>query len=98
MDSAKLSARVEQVWEESIVPAITEYIRIPAKSPAFEPEWAAKGHLHAAVKLIEGWCKKRPIPGLTTEIVEIPGGPREGDEVILSDLTEYAGLDELRLR
>jgi HlyD family secretion protein len=32
------------------------------------------------------------------EIVETPGGPREGDEVILSDLKEYAGLDELRLR
>ena len=27
-----------------------------------------------------------------------PGGPREGDEVILSDLKDYAGLDELRLK
>jgi len=98
MDSAKLTARIEKAWEESIVPAITEYIRIPAKSPAFEPEWAAKGHLHAAVKLIEGWCKKRPIAGLTTEIVELPGrtpvlfmeipasgaeGPIEGADTVL---------------
>jgi len=32
------------------------------------------------------------------EIAETPGGPREGDEVILSDMKDYAGLDELRLR
>ncbi len=95
MDSAKLRARVEQVWEESIVPAITEYIRIPAKSPGFEPDWAAKGHLHAAVRLIEGWCKARPIPGLKTEIVELPGrtpvlymeipatGDAAGDDTVL---------------
>ena len=38
MDSAKLLARVESAWEESIVPAITEYLRIPAKSPAFATE------------------------------------------------------------
>ena len=31
------------------------------------------------------------------EIVETAGGPREGDEVILSDLKEYAGVDQLRL-
>lgn len=32
------------------------------------------------------------------ELVEAPGSPREGDEVILSDMKEYAGLDELRLK
>ena len=32
------------------------------------------------------------------DTVEIQSGPQEGDEVILSDMKDYAGLDELRLR
>lgn len=32
------------------------------------------------------------------EIVEVEGGPRAGDELILSDMKEYAGLNEIRLK
>ena len=28
-------------WDEAIVPALTEYIAVPAKSPMFDTEWAA---------------------------------------------------------
>lgn len=73
MDHAKLTAHVDATWEDSIVPAISRYIRIPAKSPGFDAAWQANGHLEEAVKLIEAWCRERPIPGLTTEIVRLPG-------------------------
>jgi hypothetical protein len=35
--------------DSSIVPALVDYIRIPAKSPHFDPDWAKHGHIDAAV-------------------------------------------------
>jgi len=57
MDPAKLTAHVDATWEDAIVPAISRYIRIPAKSPGFDKAWEANGHLEEAVKLIEAWCR-----------------------------------------
>ena len=37
MDTAKLKQFAEKFWEDSILPSITEYIRIPNKSPAYDP-------------------------------------------------------------
>src|SRR4051812_15730057 len=61
----------ERVWEDEILPTITEYIRIPNKSQAFDARWRENGHMDRAVALIEGWCKKQPIPGLTVEVVRL---------------------------
>ena len=38
-------------WDGSIVPALVDYIRIPAKSPHFDRQWAKNGHIEAAVTL-----------------------------------------------
>jgi hypothetical protein len=35
---------VDACWDE-IVPVLEDYIRIPNKSPLFDPEWAAHGHM-----------------------------------------------------
>ena len=35
-DSARTRALVQQAWDGDIVPALTEYIRIPAKSPMYD--------------------------------------------------------------
>jgi acetylornithine deacetylase/succinyl-diaminopimelate desuccinylase-like protein len=64
---------VHRVWEAEILPALTRYIAIPAKSPAFDPEWAAHGHLDQAVGLIEAWTRDRPVEGLTVETFRLPG-------------------------
>ena len=66
-------AFVERRWEEDILPTLTRYIEIPAKSPAFDPAWAANGHIDRAVTLIEDWARRRPIEGLTLETVRLPG-------------------------
>src|SRR5438876_10504588 len=58
-----------RIWENEILPALLEYIRIPNKSPAYEPEWQA--NMDRAVALIEGWCRKQPIEGLTVEVVRL---------------------------
>src|SRR5207249_2900774 len=64
---------VERRWEEDILPALARYIEIPAKSPAFDPQWAEHGHIDRAVALIEDWARRRPIEGLTVETVRLPG-------------------------
>ena len=64
---------VQQAWDRDIVPALTEYIRIPAKSPMYDAQWAEHGHLDRAVTLITDWARARKIEGLTLEVVRLPG-------------------------
>ena len=66
------STSADRIWEEEIVPALFEYIRIPNKSQAFDPAWREHGHMERAVSLIEAWCRKQPIEGLTVEVVRHP--------------------------
>ena len=40
LDGAKLKKFVDQCWGDEIVPTLVEYIKIPNKSPLFDPDWA----------------------------------------------------------
>src|SRR5437764_404997 len=73
IEPKKLGEFVQRTWDAAIVPALTEYVRIPAKSPMFDREWAAHGHLERAVALIEAWARSRPIEGLRVEVVRLAG-------------------------
>ena len=53
MDSTALSGFVGGLWDGEIVPQLTEYIRIPNKSPMFDAQWAEHGHMDRAVALME---------------------------------------------
>jgi acetylornithine deacetylase/succinyl-diaminopimelate desuccinylase-like protein len=64
---------IAKFWDEAIVPALVDYIRIPAKSPHFDKEWARHGHIDAAVKLAADWCRKHAVPGMKLEVVRIEG-------------------------
>ncbi|MCB9878763.1 MAG: M20 family metallopeptidase [Planctomycetes bacterium] len=73
MEARKISSFVDGVWEQDIVPQLTDYIRIPNKSPAFDKDWQKAGHMQRAVDLISGWCKAQKIEGLTVEVVQLEG-------------------------
>jgi acetylornithine deacetylase/succinyl-diaminopimelate desuccinylase-like protein len=73
IDKARAEATIERAWDTDILPKITEYIRIPNKSPHFDPKWQENGHMKRAADLIEAWCKKRKLPGLKVERVQLPG-------------------------
>ena len=73
MDKTSLQRFVDETWGETIVPTLCDYIKIPNRSPAFDPEWAKHGHMDEAVALIERWCAGRAIPGLTVEVIRLPG-------------------------
>ncbi|HSE04579.1 MAG TPA: M20/M25/M40 family metallo-hydrolase, partial [Methylomirabilota bacterium] len=72
-DFARTRTLVQQAWDGDIVPALTEYIRIPAKSPMYDTEWAKHGHIDRAVTLITDWARKRRIEGLAIEVVRLEG-------------------------
>lgn len=88
---SQLSELVEEQWEQSIIPSLSEYIRIPALSPAFDPDWESNGHIEDAIQHIAEWCSSQPIEGLSMEIHRLPGltpliymeVPGEIDETVL---------------
>jgi acetylornithine deacetylase/succinyl-diaminopimelate desuccinylase-like protein len=62
----------DETWV-GILPLLHDYIAIPNVSPVFDPAWKSNGHMDRAVGLIVDWCRARPIPGLTVEVVELDG-------------------------
>ena len=64
---------VASVWDEEIVPALEDYIRIPNKSPAFDPDWESHGHMVEAVEQLRRWVESFPIERAQVEVVTLPG-------------------------
>ena len=73
MDRTELAAFVDAAWEKSLVPELERYIRIPAKSPMFDAAWEQNGHIEAAARLLESWCREQDVPGMKLEVVKLPG-------------------------
>ena len=66
-------AHLSQVWDDQIVPQITDYIRVPAKSPMFAPDWEQQGLLDAVVQSAADWVQAQKMEGLNLEVVRLPG-------------------------
>jgi acetylornithine deacetylase/succinyl-diaminopimelate desuccinylase-like protein len=62
---------IAKFWDDAVVPTLVDYIRIPAKSPHFDHEWARHGHIDAAVKLAAEWCKRHAVSGMKLEVVRL---------------------------
>ena len=62
----------DHAWD-SALPVLMDYIAIPARSPMFDPEWEAHGHLRRAAELLRDWAAEQHLPGATVELVELPG-------------------------
>lgn len=73
MNVERLSRYIDTTWDQSIVPALSEYIRIPNKSVHFDPQWEQHGHMLRAAELMKTWCEKNALPGMKIEIVRLPG-------------------------
>ncbi len=65
--------QISRSWDDRIVPALTEYIAIPAKSPMFAPDWEQQGHLETVLRNAADWVLAQKVAGLTLEIVRQPG-------------------------
>ena len=73
LDSAALGRFVDTAWSERIVPQLTDYIAVPAKSPMFDAEWEAHGLIDKVVRDAAAWVEGRKVPGLTLEVVRAEG-------------------------
>src|SRR5205823_3261652 len=73
MISAVSVDRIGKQWDTEIVPQLIDYVRIPAKSPHFDPAWEANGHIESVISLAERWVRAQPVRGLIVEIVRLPG-------------------------
>ncbi|MES2451317.1 MAG: M20/M25/M40 family metallo-hydrolase [Pseudomonadota bacterium] len=75
MDITRAKHFVDTMWDEQIVPTLVDYVRIPNKSPAFDPDWQANGHMDAAVALFVDWARPRvaPIAGAVLEVIRLEG-------------------------
>ena len=101
-DPASTRDFVEKAFEGSILSTLTDYIKIPNKSPSFDPEWQTHGHMDRAVELLVGWARANGVPDMTLSVerlpnrtpvifIEIPatGDARSDDTVLL-----YGHLDQ----
>ncbi len=73
LDAAQALDHATRAWDGDIVRQLTDYIRIPAKSPAFDADWAAQGHIETVLRNAASWVEAQKVPGLTLEIVRLPG-------------------------
>ena len=73
LDTGRVERFVADKWDQDIVPRLVEYIRIPNKSPMFDPDWVSHGYMDAAVKLMEEWARAQPIDGLVVEVIRVEG-------------------------
>ena len=73
MDNAVATALIESTWDGSITPSLIDYIRIPNKSPAFDPDWKANGHMDDAVALIANWCRANALDDMALEVIQLEG-------------------------
>ncbi len=68
-----LAAFSDRAWDEEIVPAITRYITIPAKSPMFDADWEKHGLLERVITEAAAWIESKKVAGLKLEVVRLPG-------------------------
>ncbi len=73
LDADRALADVSTKWDGDIVRQLTDYIAIPAKSPGFDKDWSAHGHLENVLRNAAAWVEAQKVEGLKLEVVRLPG-------------------------
>ena len=89
IDTDRLHADISAQWDDDIVPQLIEYVKIPAKSPGFDHDWASHGYLDAAIEQARGWVAAQDVAGLTLEVIRIEGRT----PVLYFDIPATGGID-----
>lgn len=72
-EASALGEFAARVWDDEIVPAVTKYIAIPAKSPMFDADWEKNGYIERVIRDAASWVESKQVAGLKLEIVRIEG-------------------------
>src|SRR5487761_778280 len=73
MDATVIRNYVDTLWNDSIVPELIEYVRIPNKSPAFDRDWQTHGYMDRVVARFEAWARARALKGMRLEVMRLDG-------------------------
>ncbi len=104
-EATAIAAFAGQMWDDEIVPLVTNYIAVPAKSPMFDPDWAAHGFLDKVVRDAAAWVESKHVAGLKLEVIrlegrtpviffEVPATRPGGNEVDAPTICLYGHLDK----
>jgi acetylornithine deacetylase/succinyl-diaminopimelate desuccinylase-like protein len=73
LNAAQAMSQVSAQWDNDIVQQISDYIAIPAKSPGFDADWKAHGHIDTVMRNAAAWVEAQKVGGLTLEVVRLEG-------------------------
>ena len=103
MNEAVLESEINDFWNKHIIPTLIEYIKIPNKSPSFDPDWKSNGYMDKVLDLAEKWTKKhmplnanlivKETTGRTPVLlVDIPG-KKEGNVLMYGHLDKQPEME-----
>lgn len=89
---------IQSQWQETILPSLMDYIKIPNKSPLFDAAWEAHGYMERAITHLATWCKQHGPKTMQWEVVRLPNRtpllfleiPGQSDDTVLL----YGHLDK----
>ena len=73
LNTTQVLSSVTKAWDEDLVGQLSDYIEIPAKSPAFDPNWQKAGYLDTVLQRAATWVEAQKVPGLKLEVLRLPG-------------------------
>ena len=101
-DASALARRIARQWDDDIVAELVDYVRLPAKSPHFDPQWREHGHIERAVQQALAWVKRQAVEGMTLEVIRLAGRtpvlffdiPARGKSASPKSVVLYGHLDK----
>ena len=96
IDSKSLQTFVDTQWDEKILPALTDYIAIPAKSPAYDAHWAENAYLERVVKDAAQWIESQKLSGLKLEIIRLTHNGKNRTPVLFFEVPAQKPIVAIR--
>ena len=103
MNSKNLKKHIHDFWDSEIVPTLVDYIKIPNKSPSFDPDWEKHGHMDKVLNLAANWTEKNKPVGSEMIIKNSPGrtplllldipGTKEGNILMYGHLDKQPEME-----
>jgi acetylornithine deacetylase/succinyl-diaminopimelate desuccinylase-like protein len=75
MDSNKfkqVTKFIAEKWQYSLLQELTEYIKIPCLSPAFDANWQEHKYFDQVINQFKNWLLKQEILNLTIDVIQLP--------------------------
>ena len=91
LNTDQLLRDVSQQWDADITQQLVEYVKIPAKSPGFDRDWAAHGYLDQAIEQARAWIVAQGVAGLTVEVIR----DKDRTPVLFFDIPAVGGVSHV---